>query len=246
MKFLLSPKWVFGHILILALGVTFVLLGFWQLDRWGERRLDNSVNAARFQAEATGVSQLVAEMGDDPASLEFRRAQATGTFVPSEEVLLRSQVRDSRAGFDVITPLLLEGGEVVLVDRGWVPLEFDTVPVTAASPPEGEVSIEGVVRLGHQRASFGRDDFARGRATTISRVDISGLDAQVSGELVPVYLQIVGAAGPTDLPIPAPVPEFTDEGPHRDYALQWFGFALVATLGYGFLIRRAIRRRSTN
>lgn len=244
MKFLLSPKWVFGHILILALAVTFVALGFWQLDRWGERRLANSVNAARFESRAAVLGPLVAAAGNDLSSLEYRRAEATGVFVPAEEVLLRSQVRDSRAGFDVITPLLLDGGEVVLVDRGWVPLEFDTVPVTAASPLGGEVSVEGIIRLGHERAALGHDDFVAGQAATISRVDIEGLDPQVTGDLVPIYLQMVGEAGPTDLPIPASPPDFTDEGPHRDYALQWLGFALVAAIGYGFLIRRVIRRRS--
>lgn len=244
MRFLLSPKWVFGHILILVLGVTFVFLGFWQLDRWSERRLSNSVNAARIQSEPADLGDLLVAVADDPGSLEYRRTEVRGTFVPQEEVLLRSQVRQGSAGFDVITPFRFDDGRVVLVDRGWVPLEFDTVPVVAASPPEGEVTIEGLIRLGHQREALGHDDFASGAATTISRVDVAGLDPQVSGELVPVYVQVVGEAGATELPIPGSVPDFTDEGPHRDYALQWFGFALVAALGYGFLIRRAIRRRS--
>lgn len=131
-----------------------------------------------------------------------------------------------------------------MVDRGWVPLEFDAVPVTAASPPDGEVTVEGIVRLTQEQGSLGHDDYASGPATTISRVDIEGLDGQVTGELLPVYVQIVGEAGPTQLPVPAPVPSFTDEGAHRDYALQWFGFALVTVVGYGFLIRRAANRQA--
>lgn len=243
MRFLLSPKWVTGHILILALGVTFVTLGFWQLDRWSERRLSNSINAARYQAAPTPLLELLTGAGDDVASLEYRRAIVTGEFAPGEEVLLRSKVRDTRAGFDVITPLVLAGDDVVLVDRGWVPLEFDTVPVVAASPPSGETTTEGLVRLTEPRTGGGHDDFARGAAVTISRVDIPALDPQISGTLLPVYIELIGEVGPTVLPVPSLSPDFTDEGPHRDYALQWFGFALVAVLGYGLLIRRALRRR---
>ena len=28
-----------------------------------------------------------------------------------------------------------------------------------------------------------------------------------------------------------------DEGPHFNYAVQWFGFALVALIGAGFVVR---------
>ncbi|HZY77724.1 MAG TPA: hypothetical protein VFE40_15515, partial [Jatrophihabitantaceae bacterium] len=31
-RFALAPKWVFGHVLVLAAAVTMVLLGRWQLD----------------------------------------------------------------------------------------------------------------------------------------------------------------------------------------------------------------------
>lgn len=244
MRFLLSPKWVTAHILVLGLGITFLFLGFWQLDRWREVRLSNQVHAARLAAEVVALPDLLAAVDGDVESLEYRRTVVTGTFEPTEEVLLRSQVHDGRAGFDVITPLRLAGGGTVLVDRGWVPLEFDSVPVVGAPPATGSVEIEGLIRLPQQRTSTGHDDFAGGRATTISRIDIDGLSGQVEGELAPVWIQVTGSVGPTVLPIPAQPPDFTDQGPHRDYAVQWFSFALIAGVGYGLLLRRAIRRRS--
>jgi surfeit locus 1 family protein len=243
MRFLLSPKWVIGHVMILVLGITFVALGFWQLDRLEQRRLANAVNSARLAAEPSPLGDLLEAVGEDVDTLEFRRTTATGVFVPEEEVLVRSQVLDGRAGFHVITPLRTNRGDVVLVNRGWVPLEFDNPPVAAAAPPAGETTVTGLVRLSRSRAASGRDDFADGGAVVISRVDIAGLDTQISGELLPVYIEAQRESGPTELPVPVEPPDLSEEGPHLEYAFQWFGFALIAVLGYGFLIRRALRRR---
>ena len=69
-----------------------------------------------------------------------------GIFDPGEEVLVRSQVHDGIAGWHVITPLVLADGRAVLVNRGWVPLEMDAVPVPAA-PPSGQVTVTGWVSL---------------------------------------------------------------------------------------------------
>jgi LPXTG-motif cell wall-anchored protein len=42
----------------------------------------------------------------------------------------------------------------------------------------------------------------------------------------------------TELPLPTDPPDFSNEGPHLGYALQWFGFALVALVGFFFLVRK--------
>lgn len=242
MRFLLTPKWLVAHVLVTGLGVTFLLLGFWQMNRWQERRTENTVHAGRLAADPMPLADLLAGVGDDVESLEYRRALVVGTFAPEDEVLLRSQVRNTQAGFDVITPLITKDGTAVLVDRGWVPLEFDSVPVIAAPVPPGETEVVGIVRLTEPRVGSGHDDFARGEAVTISRVDLDTLAAQVGTDLAPVWLQVVGTAAPTVLPVPSATPDFADEGPHRDYAIQWFSFALIAAIGYGLLLRRAVRR----
>lgn len=226
---------------MLAVGVTCIVLGAWQLDRLEERRTANAVQAARFEQGPIPLPDLVSAAAGDLESLEFRRATYTGTFDPSREVLVRSQVRDGRAGFDVVTPMVGSGG-TVLVNRGWVPLEFDETPVTAATPPAGSVEVTGVVRPSEPARATSPDD-GTGSAS-VSRVDIPLLEERLGVELLPVYLELTGEASATQLPVPAPPPDFSDEGPHLNYAIQWFSFAVVAAVGYGFLLRRAVRARS--
>jgi surfeit locus 1 family protein len=230
-----------AHVIVVALAILFINLGFWQLRRLEERRLENTVGESRVEADPAELGLLLEASGDDIASLEFRRATATGVFQPDDEVLIRSQVHQGVAGFHVITPLLGEGGNAVLVNRGWVPLDADQVPVEAAPPPDGTVTVTGWVRPSQTRGAFGPSDPDEGRLVTMSRVDVDRIQEQVSYELDPVYLSMLDDLE-GDLPIAAPAPSFDDEGPHLAYAIQWFSFALIGLVGYFFLLRRAARR----
>lgn len=241
MRHLLTPRWLAAHVFVLAVGITCIVLGAWQLDRLEERRTANAVQAARFEQERLPLTELVLAAGEDLGSLEFRRASFTGVFDPEKEVLVRSQVRDGRAGFDVITPLA-GTDSTVLVNRGWVPLEFDQAPVAAAPPPDGPVTVEGVVRPSQEATAVSPDN--RAGSASVSRVDVALLEDRLGLDLLPVYMEVFGVASATQLPLPAIPPAFTDEGPHLNYAIQWFSFAVVAAVGYGFLLRRAVRTRS--
>ncbi len=236
---LFSPGLLAVHLLVTVLAVVFVRLGLWQLDRLEERRLENTVGEQRYSAEPVDFDVLLSQAGADLDSLLYRRAVFTGRFDPANEVLIRSQVYRGTAGFHVITPLVGEDGTAVLVNRGWVPLALDQVPVAEAAPPEGLVTVEGWVHPTQVRQGLGPVDPPEGRLTALSRVDIARIQAQVPYELAPVYLVLIGDQD-NELPVPVKPPTFDDEGPHLGYAIQWFSFALIGVIGYGFLLRRRL------
>jgi surfeit locus 1 family protein len=168
-------------------------------------------------------------------------ARITGTFDADQELLIRSQVYRGSAGFHVITPLILSNGDAVLVNRGWVPLVLDSVPVAEAPPPAGETVVEGWVELSRQRPFLGPTDPMEGRLDVMSRVDVPRIQQQMEVSLAPIYLVMVGPGGA--LPEPFGLPSFDDEGPHLGYAIQWFGFAATVLIGYFFLVRRRQKAR---
>jgi surfeit locus 1 family protein len=237
-RVLWRPRWLVGHVLVVAVCVLFVNLGFWQIRRLEERRLENVVMASRLAADPQPIEELIVGAGRDLDSLEFRGATATGEFAPNEEVLVRSQVHEGTAGWHVITPMVLADGRAVLVNRGWVPLEMDAVPVPA-DPPAGDVTISGWLGLTRTRQSGGATE-PDGRLTQIARVDIDRLQQQMPFELLPVYI----SADQTEVSLPIAVsrPITSDEGPHLLYAIEWFSFTLISVVGYGFLLRRAVHR----
>ena len=227
-------------IAVMAIATLFVNLGLWQLDRHRERVLENQIKQQRLASDVTALSILLDAVGDDLASLEYRRTKASGVFDSDREVLLRGQVESGSPGFDVITPLLLDDGTTLLVDRGWVPLAFDTPPVLEGAPPVGRVEVEGILRLTQQQPAIGPTE-PPGGLTQIARVDLDRLSQQFT-PLVPVWLEITEDDPPAGPLRRGPAPDVTDDGPHLEYAVQWFAFALVGIVGFGLVIRRAASR----
>ena len=239
MRQLFAPRWLVAHIVVVVLVVVFLNLGLWQLTRLDQRRIENTVGEGRFNSEPQEFETILSSAGDDLDSLVYRRARAIGTFDPDGEVLIRSQVYLGSAGFHIITPFVLADGSAVLVNRGWVPLVVDRVPVAEAPPAKGEVVIRGWLDVTKTRGALGPRDPEEGRLVTMNRVDIDRIQAQVSYELRPIYLSVLDDRE-ANLPIPPTPPAFDEEGPHLGYAIQWFGFALVGLIGYGFLIRKSL------
>lgn len=230
---LLTPGMIAMHLAVLLTAVLFARLGVWQLDRLEERRADNAVGEERLHADPVPAQDLL--RGDaDPESLTYRRVTASGEFDPNSEVLIRSQTHLGAPGFHVVTPLVMDAGPAILVNRGWVPLGLDEVPVTEAAPPEGAVTVQGWLRPSQPRPPLGREE-PEGDLDILNRVDLGRIEDQIPYPLFDMYLVEMGER--TDLPIPVEPPDFSDEGPHLAYAIQWFGFAVIGVVGYYFLLR---------
>lgn len=241
MNRLRSPRWLAGHLLAGVALAVFVACGFWQLRRLDEVRARNVAISAGLEGAPSELEELLAERGADAAV--FRRVVVTGTYASQDELLLSTRSYAGRPGHHVLTPLALGDGTGVLVDRGWVPLDFDDPPVAQASPgPDGEaVRVEGVVLRGAPDGRFAARTAAQGRVDYVGQVDLERIQAQVEVDLAPVYVLLASQvpAAPGQLPLPAATPAL-GEGPHLNYAVQWFLFAAVVAVGYPLLLRRTV------
>ena len=239
MKSILTPKWIAAHVVVVVIAIVFINLGLWQLGRLEDRKLENQIAESRYSSMPAELGALTTAAGDDLASLQYRRATVTGRYDTDHELLTRNQVYRDQAGFHVVTPLVTGDGGAVLVNRGWVPLPLDTPPIDEAAPPSGEVTITGWINPTQTRPALGPTDPAGGVLEVMSRIDIDRIQQQTPYDLAPVYLVLEGDGG-DQLPVALPLPEFTDEGSHLAYAIQWFGFTLTGVIGYWFLVRKAL------
>lgn len=243
--FWLRPKWMVGHVLVVVLVVAFVNFGFWQLRRLEERRSANAVIEARSSVPVQPLPEVV-----DPdagvgavGNLAYRRVVTRGTYDADASVLVRSRALEGRPGFHVLTPLVLDGGAAVVVNRGFAPFTAEPAEALAATrPPVGEVEVSGVLLATQERQGIGPTDPAEGVLTEIARVDLDRLQQQYGGDLYPLYLQLQAQSPPPPgtLPVVLPEPE-QSEGSHLSYAVQWFLFAAVGAIGWPFLLRHTAR-----
>lgn len=235
-------RWVAMSLFVLVISLLFVRLGLWQLDRRAERAQENQVYATRLASEPEPLLAVLGSVGSDVESLEFRRVGVTGTFRPDLEVLVRNRTnRLGTAGFHVLTPFELSDGSIVIINRGWVPLDADQVPLSGFPPPSGMVDMIGLVRLTEVR-SLGPVD-PEGDIHIFSRVDLDRLSRLYDSSLAPVWLQTLDT-GERVLPEPLEPLAVDDPGPHLSYAVQWFSFAAISVVGYAVVLRQAGRKRS--
>lgn len=235
-RFLLRPQWLAFHAAVLLLMPTFVLLGFWQLDRLDQRQAHNALVSANATATAVEVGALL-RPGQPPApDLEWRRTSAVGRYQPDRQLLLRNRPYRGRFGFWVLAPLVTRDGRVLLVNRGWVaPGSNAAATPVVPPPPAGEVSVVGRLRLPSLDQAPPAQGLPVGQTDRIDPLQAStGLGRPgYLGYLELTEQRPAGSDQPSTLPSPQ-----TPEGPHLAYAVQWFLFTGLLPVGWWLLIRR--------
>ncbi len=224
--------------LCLAAAAGFVRLGLWQLDRLDVRRAANVVaHAARTAPvlELTGGTAVPAD------SLEERRVTARGRYDHAHDIVLRGRAYQGVPGVYLVSPLRLAGRDTaVLVERGFVPAP-DAVtadPGTFAEP--GDVVVKGLART---LRSGGGNPMRREGRTTWARLDPGAL-----GDSLPYPILSISIRQTPDPSLPSfprrlePPP--IDDGPHLNYAIQWFLFAALAAAFAFLVIGRREKSRS--
>jgi cytochrome oxidase assembly protein ShyY1 len=230
-------RWALLIIFVAVLGVVFVNLGQWQLDRLAQRKERNATTITNEQKPVQPYEQVFTRPITDAD--QWQRVEARGTFDAQHQFVVRYRSNGDADGYEVVTPLRTATG-AVLVDRGFIPLERGTqIPSVAPAPPTGEVTVVGHVR---------RDEKGRRAATT----PVGNQMRLINSETIAATLAYPIASGYIGLLTvqpeqqggfqPIKLPELS-EGPHFWYALQWFMFTAVAAAGIVVFIRGDLRAR---
>src|SRR4051812_23984407 len=125
-----------------ALGAAVAMsLGVWQLNRGHHK---DELQAAMEASETMPVVDGAALTAANRQALLHRRVVLRGTWDSRHTVFLDNRQMRGTPGFYVVTPLKLEGGGAVVVERGWVPRDFmQRERLPAVQTPEGVVEVHG-------------------------------------------------------------------------------------------------------
>ena len=233
--------WKTTLLVVLAMGVC-VRLGIWQLDRLDHRRSFN----ARVEAQVKQPRLVLegAALEADLQAMEYRQVIVTGAYDHNAEVALRNQAWNNLIGANLVTPLrIANSGKVILVNRGWIPLEDFTSNDWHKFQEPGEITVRGIIRQSQTRPEIGwRKDVIPGQGEAPLKawnmINVAGIDSQLPFDLLPVYIQQAPNSAWIGMPYRSLPKVELSEGPHLGYAIQWFIFATILGIGYPIFIRK--------
>lgn len=181
--------------LMIAMPVISFVLGCWQVKRlnWKVNLIAKSENAL-VQPPLASIPPVL-----DPEVIpefEYRRFRVKGHFDYSQEMFLGPRMKDGVAGYLVVCPFVrLEGGQPILVERGWISKDKVMPNKRADSKnylrhlamPQGEIEIEALFRVMPQKLNMQFDHEDRTRLFYVP--DVKAMAEQLGS--LPIYCQMI-------------------------------------------------------
>lgn len=259
----LTPGWVITAILVLAFTyAAFSFLAPWQLGKNKDKNAFNQRLEQSLQTDPAPVTDVIPGDGESVGvEKEWTRVALQGQFLPDKEVLLRNRPVESAHSYQALTPFRLDGGQTVLVHRGWVAVEGDGAAPRLKSAPDGEVKVTGFIRM-----SEGVPDAEPTESqgfTQVTGMSTKQISEATDEDLAADYVQLdsesvdrlngmaggdaggdAGSGENGDAPDlqALPLPHL-DGGTNLSYGIQWIAFGILAPVGLGWFVYAEMRER---
>jgi len=218
----------------LSVAAVCIRLGVWQTSRLNQRMAHNAMLGARLAEQTIPVAALAS----DTAEGHYRRVNVAGTLAYDREIVWAPRMRRGSPGVNLLTPMRVRGSDTaILVNRGWA-YSADAKSVELSRWREHDTAtVGGYTETWSQDCAVTPGvalPAACGDSAThlLRRLDRRAAERMLGAPVAPyIIMQTSDSALRLDS-VPARVEEpILDEGPHRGYAFQWFGFATVAIVG---------------
>jgi len=194
---------------------------------------------AKVLGEAVPIPEDLLKHGLEMADFhEFTPVLVKGKFDHSQEIYLGPRSKQSSlkanaqggglasssagTGWQIVTPFLLETGERILVNRGWVPNAKKYPKTRPEGQTEGTIEIRGIVRKADEKPMM--DVIDRGGTEWHYR-DVESFAAIL--HTLPVFIDAdskgTGAGGPIGGQTPVHL-----RNEHLQYIITWWGISIAS------------------
>jgi len=201
-------------------------LGSWQVERLHWKQNLIATLHERMQQAPVDVLSLDKTIADE---FDYRHATARGVFDYGHEFYLSATSLDGQGGYHVLTPLRLENGQYLLVDRGWIPYDRKG-KADGFGRPQGAQTLQGILRLPQHSWAQPAN---RPASNDWYWIDLPMMAKETGIPNFQPYILAIDAAadtgtypigGQTRLDLP---------NNHLQYILTWYGLAVALTIIYG-------------
>ncbi len=224
-----------------------VFIGLLGLGTWQVKRMAVKNELAKAVAEKSNSIPLLlpTTFATKKEDLTFRPMLAGGFFLHDQEIVVEGKYLKNEQGAYVLTPLLLQDGSILMVNRGWVP-KGKTDPKTRPESQSDMIQfLRGIGWVFDEPWRFlpkNQPDKNLWLWAT-ERDVIAYLEQRNPGKLIyPVIFaqtDTVFGKNKDDLPI-IPEKKIHIQNDHLQYAITWYVLAL-AIAGMYFIYRRGQR-----
>ena len=215
--------------------IVLVWLGNWQVERlqWKTALIDSRTAALSAPAVSAPEDEAAAR------ALDFHHVTVTGTFDHSKELYIAALNEQGISGYQIVTPLTLADGRIVLINRGFVP-EIRKKPETRAEGQiAGPTTVSGILRVPITPTGWivpknqPQDNYW-------IYVDVPAMAAAAhlpAAAMLPYYIEADAAPNPGGFPIGGQT-RISLPNDHLQYAITWYSFAVTLIVIYLVYHRR--------
>jgi surfeit locus 1 family protein len=228
--------------LLAGVFVGLILLGNWQVRRYHLKlRIAHDI-ATRVHAPPVAAPGLAQWPHIAAGHEQYLHVRLHGRFIGGQTLVHGSSSKGY--GYWVMAPLRTDRGFVVLVNRGYVAPEPSGTPASAKiAPPEGEVTLTGLLRLTEPRGGFLRHNQPK-KDLWYSRdvAAIAAADKLPADQVAPYFVDADASASANELPF-AGLTSIHIYNHSLGYAITWYLLALGTLLAAGIVIRHEMQTR---
>jgi cytochrome oxidase assembly protein ShyY1 len=236
--FLVKPGWLGAIAGALAFtAACWLILAPWQFSRNTETSQTNAGIETAHHATPVPLEKYLSTARQPAEESVWQPVTATGTFLPDRMFYVRLRQDDGgNPVSEVVLPMRLTDGTVLLVDRGTRSI-LDIGDGSQLPPvPAGVVTVTGRVQQDQTDPRNRKPGLLDGlnQAYAVNANDLAG-SSTTPGNVRQGYIQLMaGSPGVLD---EIGMPQ-TDSGPYLSYALQWCAFGAMSLLAIGYFIFR--------
>lgn len=197
-------------------------LGTWQVFRlqWKE----NLIATIEEAQKAPAVTKLPTDEAE-LKKLDFHPVKLSGVWLHEIEYHLYPRFYKNARGYAIFTPLQLNDGRVIIINRGWVPEKKKAIEDRRETIAAGRANVVGMLRLGRERhfmtpKNDPLDNIWFGRDT-----DEMAMTYDVQN-VIPATVDAVGVQDDNRLPVPA-TGEIKLRNDHLSYLITWYLLAFA-------------------
>ncbi|MBM3532368.1 MAG: SURF1 family protein [Alphaproteobacteria bacterium] len=213
---------------LISLPAFLMLLG---LGTWQMQRLAWKEGVIRAFSERVAADPLAAAPAAQPLeAIEYRRVRLSGRYVNDSEMFLAGRTFNGRGGWAILTPFRTDDGALVVVDRGWVPLDRKDPKTRPQSLIEGPTTVEGIVRRPNLRTYFTPENEPEKNLWFSADVEAMARKAGL-GPVRPYLVEGLRQPIPGGFPVGGEI-QVALRNDHLQYAITWYALAIALVVIY--------------